>query len=344
MDVFGVVMTPDHKVLVNDKWVEGRNVDVSKEGWKKTKYRWEAENSGGGQMQSLQSRTNNASSEYGQAQQDESKPLHIMQISSDDRNSDLENMAGNETPKQGPNRQKLRWSWDRCVREMEHLYEFLRGHGFNILRRLDYRTCGCEWSVLQGQLQMDHQHGTAVQQTQQQGSRVSGGNNTSRRVSSQEWFQQDDVVNETQPRDEWGSGSGRCQEISLWEKPESSECKTQRKAHVYDLVDCGPRNRFLVRNENGDEFIVKNSMGHGIDGLQDNGHILVWFGLNWSLDLYEQFNARIRRQGQGTPVICHRLLIGDTLDDAQALALSEKSDTQNALRSAVKQYRLNKGR
>lgn len=86
------------------------------------------------------------------------------------------------------------------------------------------------------------------------------------------------------------------------------------------------------------------SMGHGIDGLQDNGHILVWFGLNWSLDLYEQFNARIRRQGQGTPVICHRLLIGDTLDDAQALALSEKSDTQNALRSAVKQYRLNKGR
>ncbi len=53
------------------------------------------------------------------------------------------------------------------------------------------------------------------------------------------------------------------------------------------------------------------SMGHGIDGLQKNGHILVWYGLNWSLDrsldLYEQFNARVRRQGQGTPVICHHL-------------------------------------
>lgn len=85
------------------------------------------------------------------------------------------------------------------------------------------------------------------------------------------------------------------------------------------------------------------SMGHGIDGLQDAGHILVWFGLNWSLDLYEQFNARIRRQGQGAPVICHRILMRDTLDQAQALALNEKATTQAGLRLAVKQYRQQKG-
>jgi SNF2 family DNA or RNA helicase len=63
------------------------------------------------------------------------------------------------------------------------------------------------------------------------------------------------------------------------------------------------------------------SMGHGIDGLQNNGHILVWYGLNWSLDLYEQFNARVRRQGQGVPVICHRIMCQATLDQAQAMAL-----------------------
>lgn len=85
------------------------------------------------------------------------------------------------------------------------------------------------------------------------------------------------------------------------------------------------------------------SMGHGIDGLQKNGKILVWFGLNWSLDLYEQFNARIRRQGQGAPVVCHRILTIDTLDHAQALALDEKATTQAGLRKAVKQYRLSKG-
>ena len=86
------------------------------------------------------------------------------------------------------------------------------------------------------------------------------------------------------------------------------------------------------------------SMGHGIDGLQKNGHILVWFGLNWSLDLYEQFNARVRRQGQGAPVMCHRILMRDTLDQAQALALDEKAQTQAGLRNAIKQYRLTKGK
>jgi SNF2 family DNA or RNA helicase len=86
-----------------------------------------------------------------------------------------------------------------------------------------------------------------------------------------------------------------------------------------------------------------SSMGHGVDGLQKTGHILVWYGLNWSLDLYEQFNARVRRQGQGAPVICHRILTRDTLDQAQAMALSEKATTQEGLRKAVKQYRLMKG-
>jgi SNF2 family DNA or RNA helicase len=85
------------------------------------------------------------------------------------------------------------------------------------------------------------------------------------------------------------------------------------------------------------------SAGHGIDGLQKIGHIVVWFGLNWSLDLYEQFTARVRRQGQGVPVICHRILMLDTLDQAQALALDIKAQTQDGLRAAVKQYRLSKG-
>jgi hypothetical protein len=84
-------------------------------------------------------------------------------------------------------------------------------------------------------------------------------------------------------------------------------------------------------------------MGHGIDGLQKNGHIVVWFGLNWSLDLYEQMNARVRRQGQGVPVICHRIMMQGTLDQAQALALNEKATTQEGLRKAVKQYRQSKG-
>lgn len=81
------------------------------------------------------------------------------------------------------------------------------------------------------------------------------------------------------------------------------------------------------------------SMGHGIDGLQERGHTIVWYGLNWSLDLYDQMNARLHRQGQGEPVICHRILCTDTMDEAQALALDEKATTQASLRKAVKEYR-----
>lgn len=85
------------------------------------------------------------------------------------------------------------------------------------------------------------------------------------------------------------------------------------------------------------------SMGYGIDGLQKKGRTLVWFGLNWSLDLYDQFNARIRRQGQGHPVMCHRILCSDTMDIAQSLALDTKAQGQDSLLKAVNHYRSMKG-
>ena len=113
-----------------------------------------------------------------------------------------------------------------------------------------------------------------------------------------------------------------------------TECKSEKQ-----LVDA------MWRWTHGDCRLMIGhpaSMGHGIDGLQQTGHTLVWFGLNWSLDLYEQFNARIRRQGQGVPVICHRILASDTLDQAQSLALSEKATTQAGLRKVIKDYRVNK--
>ena len=84
------------------------------------------------------------------------------------------------------------------------------------------------------------------------------------------------------------------------------------------------------------------SAAHGIDGLQKAGNIIVWFGLSWSLDSYDQLNARLRRQGQGKPVICHRITCGSTMDQAQALALDDKANNQTALRNAVKNYRTQK--
>lgn len=81
------------------------------------------------------------------------------------------------------------------------------------------------------------------------------------------------------------------------------------------------------------------SMGHGVDGLQDSGSILVWFGINWSLELYEQMNGRIDRQGQSNPVSIIRILCRDTVDLAVADAIERKTDDQEGLKNALQRYR-----
>lgn len=81
------------------------------------------------------------------------------------------------------------------------------------------------------------------------------------------------------------------------------------------------------------------SMGHGVDGLQDSGSILVWFGLNWSLELYEQMCGRLNRQGQKQPVSIIRILCNDTVDLAVADALERKTDDQEGLKAALQRYR-----
>lgn len=78
------------------------------------------------------------------------------------------------------------------------------------------------------------------------------------------------------------------------------------------------------------------SAGHGLN-LQAGGSTLVWFGLTWSLELYQQTNARLWRQGQtsGTVIIEHIITKG-TIDERILKALSLKEVTQNALIDAVK--------
>ena len=78
------------------------------------------------------------------------------------------------------------------------------------------------------------------------------------------------------------------------------------------------------------------SAGHGLN-LQSGGSILVWFGMTWSLELYQQTNARLWRQGQESDtVIIHHLLAKETIDERVMKALKEKDHTQSALIDAVK--------
>lgn len=85
------------------------------------------------------------------------------------------------------------------------------------------------------------------------------------------------------------------------------------------------------------------SAGHGLN-LQSGGNIIVWFGLTWSLELYQQANARLYRQGQTETVVIHHLVVKGSMDEDVMQALEGKAAGQNALLDAVKarigKYRL----
>ena len=77
------------------------------------------------------------------------------------------------------------------------------------------------------------------------------------------------------------------------------------------------------------------SAGHGLN-LQEGSNIIAWFGLTWSLELYQQFNARLHRQGQTKPVFIHRILMSNTVEQIVVNALEQRYKTQWELLEAVK--------
>jgi len=77
------------------------------------------------------------------------------------------------------------------------------------------------------------------------------------------------------------------------------------------------------------------SAGHGLN-LQAGGSTLIWFGLTWSLELYQQTNARLWRQGQQNTMVIHHIITKGTIDEQIMMALQRKDQIQAALIDAVK--------
>ena len=78
------------------------------------------------------------------------------------------------------------------------------------------------------------------------------------------------------------------------------------------------------------------SCGYGLN-LQQGGHHIIWYGYpNWNLELYQQANKRLHRQGQTHPVIVHHLVVQGGMDEDVVTALHSKGDTQEALMQALK--------
>lgn len=77
------------------------------------------------------------------------------------------------------------------------------------------------------------------------------------------------------------------------------------------------------------------SAGHGLN-LQAGGHIIIWFGQTWSLELYQQFNGRLYRQGQQSHVVINHLILQGTHDEDVIKALKSKDQKQNSLMNSIK--------
>ena len=78
------------------------------------------------------------------------------------------------------------------------------------------------------------------------------------------------------------------------------------------------------------------SCGYGLN-LQKGGHHIIWFSYpNWALEIYQQANKRLHRQGQTHPVIVHQLVVQGGMDEAVLHALHDKGDAQDAIMQALK--------
>lgn len=340
IEVFGITMTPDHKLWVNGQWEEGQHAGNRPRARREALYKYQGDDPGLSQMFKVRGGEQDPQAERSQAQPagpNAMPGLYIGRPTLHDQYPDLENLDGDEisVPRDfaRPRQEELPRPWNRAMRAMAEVRELLRRYGRRLFGRFDHRAPRQHGAVLTGELLLDYRFQTASQQAQQPDRRLPGGADPSRRVGAPQRHRKMPSLSETQPGDDGGrSCSGR---IGL-----DLQRRKAEKAHVYDLVDCGPRHRFVVRNDLGETFIAKNSMGHGLNLQGSSARSVVWFSLPWSLELYHQLNGRLtgghRRK---TASVIHHILARDTVDEVVWEVLNTKSATQDGLRHAIREYR-----
>ena len=134
------------------------------------------------------------------------------------------------------------------------------------------------------------------------------------------------------------SANGQSVLIAYWFKHDRTRILEHlSKAGYSDVRDMKSSEDIRLWNEGKIPIALIHpaSAGHGLN-IQSGGHILIWFGLTWSLELYQQANARLWRQGQQETVTIHHIITKDTVDEDVLAALASKDVTQEKLIAAVK--------
>ncbi len=126
--------------------------------------------------------------------------------------------------------------------------------------------------------------------------------------------------------------------VAYWFKHDLERIKTRldKIGVTYDVISSVDSIRHWNEGRLEVGLINPASCGHGVN-LQEGGSTIIWFGLTWSLELYEQTIARLWRQGQKSrTVVVEHIVAVDTVDESILKALKAKDKTQSALIEAVK--------
>ncbi len=337
-DVFGILMTENHKVLIGEKWVEAKNVRNTRNAKRKARYEYAGNDPYLSKMLSLQSRKNDVVTERNSSQQKRASVLSVLHrkhFPPNDRYPVLFNMERNEGKSDELREQRLgalRRSWAGRVRRVAKIRKFLPRHAQRIFGRFNNRQDRQFERVFSRKLQVGVELNAAGQQEQQSSYPLLRSQHAPSRILSRGQREQGGYVSTFECGDERRRGAtGLCKQ-PIQKEPKISE--------VYDLVDCGPRHRFLIRNSNGEVFISHNSAGHGLN-LAEGGNILAFFSLDWNLEEHLQIIERIgpMRQAQAgldRPVYVHYILAKDTVDDMVRERLQTKKTVQEILLEALK--------
>ena len=133
------------------------------------------------------------------------------------------------------------------------------------------------------------------------------------------------------------SANGQNVLIAYWFKHDRDRIQSFLSSRGYSPADI--RSSEDIRRWNAGSIPVAlihpASAGHGLN-IQTGGHILIWFGLTWSLELYQQTNARLWRQGQRETVIIQHIMVRHSIDEKVMKALSSKDASQERLIAAVR--------
>lgn len=128
------------------------------------------------------------------------------------------------------------------------------------------------------------------------------------------------------------SANGKPVLVAYWFKADKERIEKRFKVKEIKTVDDIKQWNMGMINL---ALIHPASAGHGLN-LQSGGSTLVWFSLTWSLELYQQTNARLYRQGQKDTVVIHHLITKNTIDEDIMKSLKRKDKTQESLMKAVK--------